>query len=84
MKFPFEEAVLNWIVSICQPFTCVEHPSFKAMLRSAGFQDSVPNADTVSRRLCLRLDALDSELPILMSSASSIALSLDGWTSQNS
>jgi hypothetical protein len=54
------------------------------MLRSAGFQDSVPSADTASRRLCLRLDALDSELRILMSSASSIALSLDGWTSQNS
>lgn len=53
-------------------------------MRSAGFQDSVPSADTVSRRLCLRLDALDSELRTLMSSASSIALSLDGWTSQNS
>jgi hypothetical protein len=68
-KLPFEEAVLNWIVSTCQPFTCVEQPSFKAMLRSAGFQDSVPSADTVSRRLCLRLDAIDSELRILMSSA---------------
>jgi hypothetical protein len=83
-KLPLEEAVLNWIISTCQPFTCVEQPSFKAMLRSAGFQDSVPSADTISRRLCLRLDALDSELRILMSSASSIALSLDGWTSQNS
>jgi hypothetical protein len=83
-KPPFQEAALNWTVSTCQPFTCVEQPSFKAMLRSAGFQDSVPSADTVSRRLCLRLDALDSELRILMSSASSIALSLDGWTSQNS
>ena len=83
-KLPFQEAVLNWIISTCQPFTCVEQPSFKAMLRSAGFQDSVPSADTISRRLCLRLDALDSELRNLMSSASSIALSLDGWTSQNS
>lgn len=54
------------------------------MLRSAGFQDSIPSADTVSRRLSLRLDAVDSELRGLMSSASSIALSLDGWTSQNS
>ncbi|KAJ5244686.1 hypothetical protein N7489_004782 [Penicillium chrysogenum] len=83
-KPPFQEAALNWTVSTCQPFTCVEQPSFKAMLRSAGFQDSVPSADTASRRLCLRLDALDSELRTLMSSASSIALSLDGWTSQNS
>jgi hypothetical protein len=83
-KLPFEEAALNWIVSTCQPFTCVEQPSFKAMLRSAGLQDSIPSADTVPRRLCLRLDALDSELRILMSSASSIALFLDGWTSQNS
>lgn len=83
-KLPFEEAILNWIVSTCQPFTCVEQPSFKAMLRAAGFEDSIPGADTVSRRLCLRLDALDSELRILMASASSIALSLDGWTSQNS
>lgn len=80
-KLPFEEAVLDWIVSACQPFTCVEQPSYKAMLRSAGFQDSVPSADTVSRRLCLRLDALDSELRILMSGASSIALSLGGWAS---
>jgi hypothetical protein len=54
------------------------------MLRSAGSQDSIPSADTISRRLSLRLDAVDSELRGLMSSASSIALSLDGWTSQNS
>ena len=47
-KLPFEEAVLNWIISTFQPFTCVEQPSFKAMLRSAGFQDPVPSADTVS------------------------------------
>ncbi|CAP78987.1 Pc03g00250 [Penicillium rubens Wisconsin 54-1255] len=60
-KLPFEEAALNLIVSTCQPFTCVEQPSFKAMLRSAGFQVSVPSADTVSRRLCLRLDALDTD-----------------------
>ena len=83
-KLPFEEALLNWIISTCQPFTYIEHPLFKAILRSAGFQDSLPSADTVSRRLGLRLDALDSELRILMSLASSIALSLDGWTSQNS
>jgi hypothetical protein len=83
-KLPFEEALLNWIISTSQPFTCVEQPSFKAMLRSVDFQDSVPSADTVSRQLSLRLDALDSELRVLMSSASSIALSLDGWTSQNS
>jgi len=83
-KLPFEEALLTWITSTFQPFTCVEEPSFKAMLRSTGSQESVPSADTVSRRLNLRLDALDSELRVLMSSASSIALSLDGWTSQNS
>jgi hypothetical protein len=51
------------------------------MLKSAGFEDSIPGADTVSRRLRLRLDALDSELRILMASPSLIALSLDGWTS---
>lgn len=83
-KLPFEEAILNWIISTYQPFTCVEQPSFKAMLRSVDFEASIPSADTVSRRLHLRLDALDSELRISMASASSIALSLDGWTSQNS
>jgi hypothetical protein len=83
-KPPFEEAILDWITSTCQPFTCVEQPSFKGMLRSMDFEASIPSADTVSRRLNLRLDALDSELRILMDSASSIALSLDGWTSQNS
>ena len=83
-KPPFEEAILDWITSTCQPFTCVEQPSFKAMLRSMDFEASIPSADTISRRLNLRLDALDSELRTLMASASSIALSLDGWTSQNS
>ncbi|EED11799.1 hypothetical protein TSTA_109790, partial [Talaromyces stipitatus ATCC 10500] len=83
-KLPFEEALLNWIISTSQPFTCVEQPSFKTMLRSAGSQDSIPSADTISRRLSLWLDAVDSELRGLMSSASSIALSLNGWTSQNS
>ncbi|KAJ5267673.1 hypothetical protein N7478_010481 [Penicillium angulare] len=83
-KLPFEEAILDWIISTCQPFTCVEQPSFRAMLRSVDFEASIPSADTVSRRLDLRLDALDGELRTLMASASSIALSLDGWTSQNS
>ncbi|KAJ5537463.1 hypothetical protein N7494_006942 [Penicillium frequentans] len=83
-KLPLEETILDRIITTCQPFTCVEQPSFKAMLRSVDFEASIPSADTVSRRLNLRLDALDSELQILMASASSIALSLDGWTSQNS
>ncbi|KAJ5569135.1 hypothetical protein N7450_011621 [Penicillium hetheringtonii] len=54
------------------------------MLKSVDFEASIPSTDAVSRRSNLRLDALDSELRILMVSASSIALSLDGWTSQNS
>ncbi|KAJ5240577.1 uncharacterized protein N7469_002168 [Penicillium citrinum] len=83
-KLPFEEATLDWIISTCQPFICVEQPSFRAMLRSVDLEASIPSADTVSRRLDLRLDALDGELRILMALASSIALSLDGWTSQNS
>ncbi|EED20862.1 hypothetical protein TSTA_080950, partial [Talaromyces stipitatus ATCC 10500] len=78
------EALLNWIILTSQPFTCVEQPSFKTMLRSTGSQDSILSADTILCRLSLWLDAVDSELRGLMSSASSIALSLDGWTSQNS
>jgi hypothetical protein len=33
---PFEEAVLNWIVSTCKPFTCVERLSFRPE-RACGF-----------------------------------------------
>ncbi|KAF3399826.1 hypothetical protein F1880_008397, partial [Penicillium rolfsii] len=77
-KIPFQEEIPNWIVSTCRPFTCVEQPSFKAMLKSAGFEYSIPGADTASRPFCLGLDSLGSELRILMASASSIALSLDG------
>lgn len=83
-KLPFEEAVLNWIISICQPITCVEKPSFKAMLKPAGFPNPVLRADAVFRESCLRLDALGSELRILKSSASSSTLPLAGWTSRNS
>ena len=54
-KLPFEETILDWIISTCQPFTCVEQPSFKAMLRSVDFEASIPSADTVSRRLNLGL-----------------------------
>ncbi|KAJ5121643.1 uncharacterized protein N7515_009604 [Penicillium bovifimosum] len=83
-QLQFEEAVLDWIVSACQPFTCVEDSLYKDMMRAMGFQGSISSADAMLRRLYLRLDALDSRLRTLMSSASSVALSLDGWTSPDS
>ncbi|KAI3201021.1 hypothetical protein DTO027I6_6124 [Penicillium roqueforti] len=77
-KPPFEEAILDWIMSTCQPFTCVEQPSFKAMLRSMDFEEFLPGADTVSRRLNLRLDALDSELRTL-DGFSTLNCAITGW-----
>ncbi|PMD23043.1 hypothetical protein NA56DRAFT_747653 [Hyaloscypha hepaticicola] len=34
---PFEEALVDWIVETCQPFTVTETQSFKTMLNTAGF-----------------------------------------------
>jgi hypothetical protein len=52
---PFEEAVLNWIVSTCKPFTCVERLSFRAMVRSAGFSrdSAIEDAEDIKIRSSL-------------------------------
>ena len=82
---PFEEALLDWIVYTCQLFTVTETKQFKVMMKSGGCQYHIPGADTVSNKLYARLVKVEAELHALLDrTCSTIALSLDGWTSQNS
>jgi hypothetical protein len=81
----FEDTLLDWIVYTCQPFTVTETKWFKSMMKAGNCQHKIPGADTVSSRLYTRLAPVEIELKALLEqTCSTIALSLDGWTSQNS
>ena len=79
---PFEEALLDWIVYTCQLFTVTETKQFKVMMKSGGCQYHIPGADTVSNKLYARLVKVKAKLHALLDrTCSTIALSLNGWTS---
>jgi hypothetical protein len=80
----FEQALLDWIVYDCQPFTVTESKWFKRMLRIGGCDLKIPGADTVKNRLTARVKDVEEKNTILFAEKSStVAVSLDGWTSQN-
>ena len=54
------------------------------MLRSGGCRDKVPGADTIKNRLIKRVEIVEGKNTKLFAThASTVAVSLDGWTSQN-
>ncbi|OXV08998.1 hypothetical protein Egran_03239, partial [Elaphomyces granulatus] len=67
-----------------QPFTAVEHPAFRALFAITETNLPIKTADTLRNRIetefCKERSRLRQELD---STCKSIALSLDGWTSEN-
>ena len=81
----FENALLDWIVYDCQAFISTESKWFQRMLLAGGCNSRVPKGDAVRTKLMARVSYVEAELTKLFAqTASTIAVSLDGWTSQNS
>jgi hypothetical protein len=80
----FEQALLDWIVYDCEPFTITESKWFKRMLRASGFGGKIIGADTVKNRLMERVRKVEEKnIALFAMELSTVAVSLDGWTSQN-
>jgi hypothetical protein len=81
---PFEEALVNWIVETCQPFTVTETKSYKIMMKAAGYTNNIIKAEAITRRIYDRAAIADKDLiGLLDRTCSTVALSFDGWTSLN-
>jgi hypothetical protein len=54
------------------------------MLKAAGYNSFIPKADAVTKKIKDRLAVTEKDLiDLLDRSCITVALSLDGWTSQN-
>lgn len=81
---PFEEALVNWVIATNQPFTAVESDHFKVLLKAGGCTESIPGADTIASRIQGRITSSEAEtFKLLHLTASTISLTMDGWTSNN-
>ena len=81
----FEEGLLDQIVYTCQLFIVIKSKQFKRMMKAASYTYFIPKGDTISNKLHSRITIIKTELKILLEqTCSTIALSLDGQTSQNS
>jgi hypothetical protein len=81
----FEDALLDWIIYTCQAFTTTESEWFIRMMKAAGCTDKIPKADAIANKIQLRMSIVEKELrDLLDETCLTIALSIDGWTSQNS
>lgn len=79
-----EEAIRRWVVITMQPFTAIEEPEFKNMIRVAGSTLPILSADTLRRRLLVDFEASRNDIILdLKSTCTTISLSLDAWTSTN-
>lgn len=82
---PFEEALLSWIIDTNQPFTCTEKETFTDLMKAAGYSGIIKKGDTIKERIMDRLAATEFHLYNLFArTCSTCAISLDGWTSENS
>jgi hypothetical protein len=45
---PFKEALVNWIIETCQPFTITETESYKVIIKAAGYYNNIIKADTLT------------------------------------
>jgi hypothetical protein len=84
VKLTLEQALIRWVVQTRQPFAAVEHPAFRAMFATTETNLPIKTADTLRNRIedefCKERSRLRQELD---TTCKSIALSLDGWTSEN-
>lgn len=79
-----EQALVRWIVQTRQPFTTVEHPSFKAIFDAAAVTVPLRRADTLRDRVKQEFRQSRDDLKRdLAQHCESLAISLDTWTSEH-
>jgi hypothetical protein len=80
----FDEALLDWIVYDNQAFTCVESHYLKVLIQAAGRTTKLPSADTIASRINARVTSgIKETTKLIDETATTIAVTLDGWKSQN-
>lgn len=80
----FETALVDWIIADCQAFVVTESDWFRRMMKAAGCEHKIPKGDTIASRVHGRVGKIEVDLTkLLQRTCSTLALSLDGWTSQN-
>jgi hypothetical protein len=80
----FYEALLDWIIYTNQAFTCVESSYMKVLIQAAGRTTKLPSADTIALRINARVTSgIKETTKLIDETATTIAVTLDGWKSQN-
>lgn len=78
------QALLRWVIETQQPFTVVEHPTWKELLKSLNASCPIKTADTLRNRVQSEYSSWRGRLKQdLADTCQSISLSLDIWTSEN-
>jgi hypothetical protein len=76
-----EEAVLRWIVADYQPFSVVESPAFRAMLRAYDKKGKVLSADFMQKQMAEKVIAVSKMMDAELKTQRG-AVTTDGWTSK--
>jgi len=80
----FDEALLDWIIYTNQAFTCVESPYMRTLIQATGRMTKLPSADTIASRIKTRVaSGINETTKLIEETATTIAVTLDGWKSQN-
>ena len=67
MEIPsFKEALVNWIIETCQPFTITKTESYKVIIKAAGYYNNIIKANTFTIQVHNRVIILDKDLVILL------------------
>lgn len=81
---PFKEAIVDWVIETCQPFVVTKSASFKTMIKAAGYTGSIVKGDAIAARVTDRVATCEKSLVNLLErTCSTVALSINGWTSLN-
>jgi hypothetical protein len=80
----FRDWLLNWIVSEAMPFTAIEAPSFRMLLRLLKPDVPLPSATSLRRDLDLGYQHAFKRMRSLLHDApGKLSFTVDGWTSPN-
>ena len=81
---PFEDAMVEWIIDTCQPFTVTETTKFKVMIKAVGYTGKIVKGDAISAQVYQKLKVYKKNLIALLDHTYlTVAISFDGWTSTN-
>lgn len=80
----FDEALIDWVAFDCQAFTVTESEWFRRMMKAAGCIAFIPKGDAIANKIHARVLTVEKNTSALLDrTCATIAISLDGWTSQN-